>query len=752
MTCSAATGISWKLSSSGARILAVLLQTKRAEVPWQVLLRSTAAVIVPLALGIATGRISIGLGISVGAIVTMYSDQPGPYRQRLTRLLAVSAAGGFAAFVGMLLGASLPALLLATLLIGFAGGLLVVFGDAAGRVGMAAMILLVIAAAHPAGSARAALDSAALIACGGLLLTLFSIAAWPLQRYGPEREALAGVYRGLAALARQRNVDLSTAPALSEGMTALQHTLLGPHRARGPVMDSFGVLLELAERIRLELTALTSGGSDESVGRLVRGEAAILLDDIGRSIAAGTDIGQTMARSLQELRTAEAGVPLTGDGSSAAAQRPAPSASEPAQAHPPSAEITAVARSQPPDLAPARHFHALCGQLAAAARNASRATTAGALRVEEEDLQLPRAVRPQSPASIIVASLTPRSAAFRHAVRTAVCLAAALWIGRLLALSHGYWIPMTVAIVLRADYGATFSYGLLRVAGTVMGLLLTTALLHFLPPGPWTRLAVMAVLCACFRYFGTVHYGIAVTALTGMVVLLLALAGEPAAPTMASRLLATVAGSAMALAAYGLWPTRERQQIRPTLVGLLRAYAAYLTSLGAADRIQEPREARNAVRVARANAEAALTRLLAEPAASDSPAELAQSLLTNGNRLARTTMTLDAARSTPAMARAWPLVQPLLAQSAGTLEQIAVAVEQSARPDCISPRLRTAQRELTRGLAIAADAEIGSELTALSDRLVDNINTLAHIVDRSPAGAAGPRSGTGARGGAPPPG
>src|SRR5579863_6440982 len=135
------------------RTLAVLLQSKRAEVPWQVLLRSTAAVIVPLALGIATGRISVGLGISVGAIVTMYSDQPGPYRQRLARLLAVSVAGGAAAFLGMALGGQLSILLLAAVIVGFAGALLVVFGDAAGRIGMAAMILLAITGAHPASGA-----------------------------------------------------------------------------------------------------------------------------------------------------------------------------------------------------------------------------------------------------------------------------------------------------------------------------------------------------------------------------------------------------------------------------------------------------------------------------------------------------------------------------------------------------------------------------------------------------------------------
>jgi uncharacterized membrane protein YccC len=698
MTGPAAAETSWKLSSTrtGARILATLLQTRRPEVPWRVMLRNTAAVIVPLALGIATGRLGIGLAISVGAIVTLYSDQPGPYRQRLARLLAVSAAGGLAAFIGMVLGAHLAPLLLATVLIGFAGALLVVFGDAAGRVGMAAMILLVITAAEPASSVWTALQSAALIACGGLLLTLFSVAAWPLQLYGPEREALAAVYGGLARLAREDSVDSGTAPALTDGMTALQHTLLGPHRSRGAVMDSFGVLLELAERIRLELTALTSIDAGEIIGGHLRGAAAVVLDEIARSIAAATEADATMTRSLRDLRAAQA----------------------------------TVAPADGPDLAPARHFHALCGQLAAAARNAGRASTAGALRAEREDLQRPRAVRPESRLSILLANLTAGSAAFRHAIRTAVCLAFALWIGRVLALSHGYWIPMTVAIVLRADYGATFSYGLLRVAGTIAGLLLTTALLHVLPPSPWARLAVMAVLCVGFRSLGTVHYGMAVTALTGMVVLLLALAGEPAAPTMVSRLIATVVGSAMALAAYGLWPTREREQIRPTLVRLLRAYASYVASLGAAHGADERREARNAARVARANAEAALGRLLAEPAASESAVELAQSLLTNGNRLARTTMTLDAARSTPATGP-WESLQPLLIQGAAKLEEIAAAVARKDDPVAVSRDLRATQREAARQLSAGGDGGIGTELATLSDRLVDNINTLAHLVARA---------------------
>ncbi len=680
--------------SLASRVLSALLTTKPPQVPLRVLLRNTAAVIVPIGLGIAGHRLLTGIAVAVGAVVTMYSDQPGPYRQRLARLLAVSAAGAIATFLGLTLKAHLPALLIACLVIGFAGALLVAFGDAIARVGMVAMMLLVIATDLPAPNLAAALQLTAAVAAGGLLLTLFSIAAWPLQRYGPEREALSAVYRGLAALARQRPLG-DTAPEVTEGMNTLQHTLLGPHRARGPVMDTFGVLLELAERIRLELIALSALDPGEAIGRVVRGEVARALDAIAQLISAGPDSSRAITAALQSLHLAERALSSHEDRLQAA---------------------------------PWRHLQSLSGQLSAAARNARRAGAQGAQREAREELQLPRALRPQSTLATLTASLTPESAAFQHAIRSAICFALALWIARLFGLAHGYWVPMTVAIVLRADYAATFSYGLLRVAGTILGLVLTTALLHVLPADPWVRLAVMAVLCAAFRYLGTVHYGVAVASLTGMVVLLLAFAGEAPEPTMIARLVGTVVGSAMALAAYGLWPTWERGRTRGTLARLLQAYATYLSSLGTATGAQERREARQAARVARGNAEASVKRLLAEPATPAPLAELAQSLLTNSNRLARTVMTLEAL-----LAHQRPVERPLdefMSQSAEALRQVAEALR-TERPPGALPPIRAAQRHLVQLLAAHADAGAAAELDDLGDRLVDNINTLAHIVGRT---------------------
>ncbi|MDA8350718.1 MAG: FUSC family protein, partial [Pseudomonadota bacterium] len=74
------------VTSLRQNLVAALLQTKPAQLPWRVLLRNTAAVVLPLVWGIATAHLLPGIAAAVGAVVTMYSDQPGPYRQRLFRL------------------------------------------------------------------------------------------------------------------------------------------------------------------------------------------------------------------------------------------------------------------------------------------------------------------------------------------------------------------------------------------------------------------------------------------------------------------------------------------------------------------------------------------------------------------------------------------------------------------------------------------------------------------------------------------
>ncbi|QWT20923.1 FUSC family protein [Bacillus sp. NP157] len=676
-----------------ASVVQTLIRTKRPDVPMRVALRNTAAVILPLILGLYAGYPQVGIGIAAGALDTMFSDQPGPYQQRLSRLFLAALSAGLAGLVGFMIGDQVALMAIACIACGFFGGLLVVFGPDIARVGMTSMLLLVICAAVPKDW-RDALAGGSLIFAGGMLLALFSVAAWPLQRYLPERRALATVYRGLAELARKPQKD-GEAPGLSDGMNDLQNFLLGRHHARGRAMEAFRVLLELAERIRLELVAMAELETRrDGMGEMFRQDAARVL----AATAAALDAAEPPERAQRALATLQA--------------------SERALL---SAGATGMGLTA--------HIQALSGQLAAVVRNTNWAGSRGELRAQREETALPETLRSTSPWATLRANITPQSVAFRHAVRCAVVLTLAFVVSRYFHLPHGYWLPMTAAIVLRPDFAATFNFGLLRVVGTVLGLMLTTFVLRLSPDVAWAHIAVMAVLCVGFRYLAGAHYGIAVAALTGTVVVLLSFEGVDPFNAMSDRVLNTALGSAMALLAYVLWPSWERHRARTALSEMLCAYGDYLDALVKPDDRATRHQVRTTVRTARTNAQASVDRMRAEPGTPVLLQELAETLFANGNRVARTGMTLEALIDVGEVPDGWEHVGPFIREAASELRRQGEALT-LAEPVELPPGLRDQQRALVEALSRHPDREFADAVARLTDRLTDNVDTIAHVVNR----------------------
>ena len=689
-------------------MLATLLKLKPRDVPYIVALRNTAAVTLPLAAGLATGHLSIGVGVAVGALNTMFSDQPGPYRLRMNRMLGASAAAGVSAFAGYTLGSSDVLITLAALVWGFGGGMLVALGPEPGRIGLISMILLVVTAAFP-GAPQTALGPALLFFSGGLLLTLFALAAWPLRRYNPERAALAQLCRGLAASARTRD-DTTQAPPMTQAVTDVENLLHGSYRSRGVALEVFRVLAELVERIRLELLALGNLDEHELHGELkatlprLREYAARGLD----AIAAGLQAGAAPLAASAAL-----------EGFDAALASLSAIDTELLDAHDRRALTIALA-----------HAHALGGQLRAAVRNAEFAGSRGELRLEAHDARLPRELRPRNALAILRANLRLSSIACRHAIRCAVCLAIAVAGERALGISHGYWIPMTTAIVLKPDFAGTFSFGLLRVIGTLLGLALTTALLHFAFGGDWQRVALFALLCFGFRQLTTMHYGLGVMLLTGLIVVLLTFEGISPSETMAARALGTSLGSALALLAYIAWPTWERGRVRSALAEMIEAYQRYFLAVLADDQ-RVRADVRAATRAARTNAQASLDRLRSEPRPERPLVALAEGIFANANRFLRAAMALEAARLHSGEVPARAHVAAFARHVDANLAAVAQALRARAPLDR-DTSLRGEQRALTAELASASASDAQRVLAAAwiegSDRITDSVNTLAHLL------------------------
>lgn len=688
-------------------MLRTLIALKPRDVPVSVALRNTFAVVLPLAIGMALGQTTAGLAASIGAINTMGADRPGPYRARLSRMMAVALAAAFAAFTGVLLSGFPAVLVPAALVFGLTGGLLVALGPEAARVGLIGMILLVVSSGIGI-EPRLAPAVAGLILAGGTLQTMLALAAWPLQRYRPERLALAALLRQLAAIARDRPSASQAPPATQHVLDAIV-TLHGEHRSRGIALQSFRIIAALSERARLELLALGDvhhrlGDSEarEPLAALL-GTASNLLDTLAQAMYDAAD--PIAANELIERYRAQVG------------------------------ELETRAAAQTPDLRRLLHLaahraEALGGQLRAITRNSHWASSRGEIQAERSEAKLPNALRPLSTAETLRANLSLSSVAFRHALRCAIGLAAGVTVERLVSLPHSYWIPMTLVIVLKPDFGGTFSFGVLRMTGTIAGLLIATALAHVTNDGPIIQLGLLALFCFSFRLLTPVNYAIGVTMLTGMLVMLLSFQGVPPLDAVSARIQATIAGSTMALLAYALWPTRERRHIRATLATMLDAYRAHLDALLSWNHGLLA-ETRARCRIARTNAQASIARLRAEPRNRRNQQELrlTEEFLANANRLVRATLWLEAALSDNHTPPQLPLLDSFREQADHALRQLASALEQHTRPPAFA--LRPLERKLAEVLQ-APDSGISTELAvALADacdRITDSIGTLDHLM------------------------
>jgi uncharacterized membrane protein YccC len=288
------------------------------------------------------------------------------------------------------------------------------------------------------------------------------------------------------------------------------------------------------------------------------------------------------------------------------------------------------------------------------------------------------------------------------------------------------WIPMTAAVVIKPDFGGTLRFGVLRVAGTFAGLLLTTVLAHYAMQGVGLRLLLMAALCTGFRLLAQVNYAIGIALLTGMVVLLLSFRGMAPAEAVHARLVATLLGSALALVAYAAWPTWEGRRVKPVLATLVDAYRRHLGTVFEG-RIDDLVDSRASARRARTNAQASLERLRAEPRRKASAAELkqAESLLANASRLIRATVLLEALLRDGASLPHRDSLDAFAAEADRVLGIIVAALREDLALD--APLLRPYERRLAAVLD-DSDDPVAITLADVCDRIADSVDTLAHLL------------------------
>ena len=457
-----------------------LVRTSSPAVPWRDVVRFAVVVPAPLAVAVLIGGLqssALGAGVfaTMGSLAATLAPQSGPLRVRLRRVAAASLLGGLGLVVGHGLtgGGWQPVLLMAVV-----SALSALLSSVSGAYSLGALQLLVYTAIS--SGLVTPLPAVAEVGCflgGAAWGSLAVLLQARTEATDPDRSAVGAVFTRVAELLESIGTDRSEAArraltlALNEGYDRVIHA-----RSR-----SAGRSRELAQ-----LAGVLNAAAPLVEGAVASARAGIAADsrDIGAAHALATAVTQRR--------------PVLGG-------RPAP-----------------VTDGPTPRRA-VRHGIRLVWHVVGDPEERARA----AVERAERD----RRVQLHDLADRTVGNADSRA----FVVRLTLCMTVAEVARQLLPVERPYWVVLTVAIVLKPDYGSVFTRAVQRGAGTLLGVLIGSLLLTFLPRDAWVLLP-MAVAAGALPWARNGNFGLFSVFQTPLIILMLDLASPSGAQLVGAQI------------------------------------------------------------------------------------------------------------------------------------------------------------------------------------------------------------------------
>jgi uncharacterized membrane protein YccC len=152
-------------------------------------------------------------------------------------------------------------------------------------------------------------------------------------------------------------------------------------------------------------------------------------------------------------------------------------------------------------------------------------------------------------------------------------------LGTALPLGHGYWAPLAAVMVMRPDFTQTYERGVARFAGSLVGVALATAIARVAHPGTYTFAALAVVSIGLMYLLLRIGYVVAQACVGAYVVFLLGMGGTQLEQTVRDRVLLTLLGGLLAMAAYAVFPAWETPRLRDRLADWIEATAGYVAAV-----------------------------------------------------------------------------------------------------------------------------------------------------------------------------
>jgi uncharacterized membrane protein YccC len=496
-------------------------------------LRSLLGVLLAAAAGLrwgAAGAATAAAGAAAIAGATALQDSP---RGRLPLVLAVTAQMGLAVLLGTAASAYSVLYVVVVTAWCFGAGLQWAVSANAGLVAAAAGALLVTAPAiEPTVSSVASATGLAIL--GGLVQAVL-VAAWPRRRWRAQRVALARAYGSLGKDARRLAVE-SDGHVDPEPLIWLRDafTLTERQARRRPL--AYRSWYGLPERIAVTLSALAGRADDATVSELLVSTADVL-DVVARP-------GRNGRRdALAASSRADAAVETVSDPNKTLARRLSDQLRD----------AVALRFGEEP---PAKGVD----ELTDLRRLGALASTMTVTDLGEMHLMW-------------------SSPILRHAVRVGLAVGAGVAIARFADVPHGYWIPLTVLMVLRPETAHTYTRCAGRVAGNVIGIGLASVVTTVWHPTGLVAAGLAVLFLATAYAVSGIGYLALSAALAATIVFLIDITGAGDVATMGDRLVATLIGGALAVLAHVALPDHSRTRLKQRGGELLKTEIDYAATV-----------------------------------------------------------------------------------------------------------------------------------------------------------------------------
>lgn len=179
----------------------------------------------------------------------------------------------------------------------------------------------------------------------------------------------------------------------------------------------------------------------------------------------------------------------------------------------------------------------------------------------------------------LLENLSFSSTTFRHSLRLSLTILVGFIIGKLLPFQNGYWILLTIVVIMRPGYGLTKQRSFERIFGTIIGGIIAFGVLYFVHNNyVLGTLSVMAMILG-FTY-SQINYKIGATFVTIYVIFIYGMLTPNVTEVVQYRILDTVFGAVLAfLSNYFLWPSWEFLNLNKYLEKSIAANRNYLKEI-----------------------------------------------------------------------------------------------------------------------------------------------------------------------------